>query len=287
MKKDVQIKETENKKWPMTILLLILGIAILVPLYMAFVIAIKQPSEMTNDIAGTLALPKHWSLSNFTEAIRVTDFWHTAGNSLFITVCSVVACVLVSSLISYAIARNMQHKKIYKFFYYYLVSAMFVPFSMLMLPLVKQMAFFHLDNKIGVIFLYIVFNMAMNTLLYVGYLKNIPVSLEESAYIDGATTWGVFWRIIFPLLKPMHATVAVLTALAAWNDVLLPLVMLSGGDGKDTTLPLAQMMFQSQFGTNYNLAFASYILALLPILVFYLIAQKQIINGVTNGAVKG
>lgn len=287
MKKDVQLKEVEKKRWPMTVLLLALGIAILIPLYMAFIIAFKQPSEMTNDIAGALALPKHWSFSNFTEAIRVTDFWHTAGNSLIITVCSVIACVIVSSMVSYAIARNMQRKKIYKFFYYYLVSAMFVPFSMLMLPLVKQMAFFHLDNKIGVIFLYIVFNMAMNTLLYVGYMKNIPISLEESSYIDGANTWEVFWKIIFPLLKPMHATVAVLTALAAWNDVLLPLVMLSGGDGKDTTLPLAQMMFQSQFGTNYNLAFASYILALLPMLVFYLIAQKQIINGVTNGAVKG
>ena len=89
------------------------------------------------------------------------------------------------------------------------------------------------------------------------------------------------------MLKPMHATVAILAALAAWNDVLLPLVMLSGGDGSDNTLPLAQMVFQSQFGTNYNLAFASYILALLPMLIFYLFAQKQIINGVTNGAVKG
>lgn len=129
--------------------------------------------------------------------------------------------------------------------------------------------------------------MSMNTLLYVGYMKNLPISLEEAAYIDGANTWQVFTKIVFPMLKPMHATVAILAALAAWNDVLLPLVMLSGGDGSDNTLPLAQMVFQSQFGTNYNLAFASYILALLPMLIFYLFAQKQIINGVTNGAVKG
>lgn len=279
--------ESGKKHWPLTIVFLVLGVAILIPLYMALVIACKQPSEMSNDLAGALALPQHFSLSNFAEAIKVTDFWHTTGNSLFITVCSVISCVIVSSMVSFAIARNMGHKKLYQFFYYYLISAMFVPFSMLMLPLVKQMAFFHLDNKIGVIFLYIVFNMAMNTLLYVGYLKNIPISLEEAAYIDGANTWDVFWKIIFPMLKPMHATVAVLTALAAWNDVLLPLVMLSGGDGKDLTLPLAQMTFQSQFGTNYNLAFASYILALLPMLLFYLVAQKSIINGVTNGAVKG
>ena len=285
--KTKEIKEVEAKRWPVTILLIIIGIVILIPLYMAIVIALKQPSEMTNDVAGALALPHTWSLSNFAEAIKITDFWHTASNSLIITVGSAVACVLVSSMVSFAIARNMEHKKVYKFFYYYLVSAMFVPFSMLMLPLVKQMAFFHLDNKLGVIFLYVVFNMSMNTLLYVGYMKNIPISLEEAAYIDGADTWQVFTKIIFPMLKPMHATVAILAALAAWNDVLLPLVMLSGGDGSDNTLPLAQMVFQSQFGTNYNLAFASYILALLPMLIFYLFAQKQIINGVTNGAVKG
>ena len=259
----------------------------MLPLYMAIVIAVKQPSEMTNNVAGALALPHTWSLSNFAEAIKITDFWHTVSNSLIITLGSAVACVLVSSMVSFAIARNMENKKIYRFFYYYLVSAMFVPFSMLMLPLVKQMAFFHLDNKLGVIFLYIVFNMSMNTLLYVGYMKNLPISLEEAAYIDGANTWQVFTKIVFPMLKPMHATVAILAALAAWNDVLLPLVMLSGGDGSDNTLPLAQMVFQSQFGTNYNLAFASYILALLPMLIFYLFAQKQIINGVTNGAVKG
>ena len=161
--KTKEIKEVEAKRWPVTILLIIIGIVILLPLYMAIVIAVKQPSEMTNNVAGALALPHTWSLSNFAEAIKITDFWHTVSNSLIITLGSAVACVLVSSMVSFAIARNMENKKIYRFFYYYLVSAMFVPFSMLMLPLVKQMAFFHLDNKLGVIFLYIVFNMSMNT----------------------------------------------------------------------------------------------------------------------------
>ncbi|AJA47880.1 multiple sugar-binding transport system permease protein MsmG [Clostridium pasteurianum DSM 525 = ATCC 6013] len=279
--------KTDKRNWPITIMLMLTSILILIPIYMAVMIAFKQPSEMSNDIAGAFKFPSKFSFSNFIEAIQVTDFFHTAGNSLVITIFSVIAVVLISSMVSFAIARNMERKKIYKFFYLYFVSAMFVPFSMLMLPLVKQMAFLHLDNKIGIIFLYVIFNTPINTLLYVGYLKNVPVSLEEAAYVDGANTWTLFWKIIFPMMKPMHATVAVLTALAAWNDVLLPLVLLSGGDGKDITLPLAQMMFQSQFGTNYNLAFASYILALLPMLIFYLVEQKQVINGVMNGAVKG
>ena len=123
----------------------------------------------------------------------------------------------------------------YKFVYFYFVSAMFVPFSMLMLPLVKQVSFFNLDNKIVMIILYMVFGISMNTLLYVGYLKNIPLELEEAAYVDGAKQWTVFWKIIFPLLKPMHATVGIMTTLWAWNDVMMPLVILS--DQSAATLP--------------------------------------------------
>ena len=120
--------------------------------------------------------------------------------------------------------------------------------------------------------------------MIIGYLVNIPIALEEAASIDGATTWQTFWRIIFPIMKPMHATVAVITALAVWNDVMTPLIIMSGKGSN--TLPLAQLTFQTQFGTNYNLAFASYLLALIPIIIFYVICQKQIINGVVNGAVK-
>ena len=152
------------------------------------------------------------------------------------------------------------------------------------MPLVKQKAQMGLANMAGVILLYIVFYMPMNLLLYTEYLKNIPIALEEAAYVDGASTWRTYWQIIFPMMRPMHATVAILTALGTWNDVMTPLVILSG-DG-NTTLPLAQLTFQSQFGTNYNLAFASYLLALIPILIFYLICQKQILSGVVNGAVK-
>ena len=102
--------------------------------------------------------------------------------------------------------------------------------------------------------------------------------------MDGASTWTTYWKIIFPLMKPMHATVAVITGLAVWNDVMTPLVIM-GGSGVNT-LPLAQMNFQTAFATNYNLAFASYLLAMLPMIIFYIVAQKQIIGGVTNGAVK-
>lgn len=255
------------------------------PLYMAIIIAFKQPSEMTNSVEGALSLPKTWSFSNFAEAMRVTDFWHSLGNSLLITVGTIILAILVYSLAGYALGRGMNARKRFKTVYFYIVSGMFVPFAILMMPLVKETAQMHLGNQFGVILLYLVFYMPMNVMLYAGYMKNIPVVLEEAAQVDGLTTWQTFWKIIFPMMKPMHATVAVMTALGTWNDVMTPLVIMSGTG--QNTLPIAQLNFQTQFGTNYNLAFASYVLSLIPILVFYIICQKQILNGVANGAVKG
>ena len=282
MKKEQVVDHKVN--WPVTILLIIGCITIFFPLYMAVIIAFKQPTEMTNDIAGALSFPSKWSLSNFTQAMEVTDFWNSLGNSLLITILTVVIAILLHSLAGYAIGRNMGHSRFYKFSYLYIVSGMFVPFAILMMPLVKQTSQMGIGNRAGVIVLYVVFYMPMNLLLYSGYLKNIPLALEEAAKVDGASTWKTYWSIIFPIMKPMHATVAVLTALGTWNDVMTPLVIMSG-TGKNT-LPLAQLNFQTQFGTNYNLAFASYLLALIPILIFYLVCQKQILNGVVNGAVK-
>ena len=265
--------------------MLILGLsAIAFPLYLTIVIAFKQPSEMTNSISGILSLPKTWSLANFREAMEVTDFWHSLGNSLLISVLTVGLSIIVHSLMGYALGRNKAHSKFYSFVYLFIVSGMFVPFAILMMPLAKQTAELGLANWAGVIILYIVFYMPMNIMLYSGYLVNIPMALEEAAKVDGASTWTTYWKIIFPVMSPMHATVAVLTALAVWNDVMTPLIIMAGSG--ENTLPLAQLNFQSQFGTNYNLAFASYLLSLIPILIFYLICQKQILNGVTNGAVK-
>ena len=280
----MKAKENIKANWPVMILL-ILGLStIIFPLYMTIVIAFKNPSDMTTTISGILSLPKTWSLDNFRQAMEITDFWHSLGYSLLITSITIVLCILLHSMIGYVLGRTRAKSKFYNFIYLFIVSGMFVPFAILMMPLAKQTAVMHLGNWIGVILLYVVFYMPMNILLYSGYLVNIPTALEEAARVDGASTWKTYWSIIFPIMKPMHATVAVITALAVWNDVMTPLVIMAGSG--TNTLPLAQLNFQSQFGTNYNLAFASYLLSLIPILIFYVICQKQILNGVVNGAVK-
>lgn len=274
-------KVKERVNWPITIALILLAIVVIVfPLYMTARISVSETMPTGLEI---FTLPAHWDFANFLEAIKETQFFSSFLNSLLITVVAVVVSILLHSLAAYAIGRNMDRKP-FKWSYLFIIAGMYVPFAILMMPLVKQTAILHLDNMLGVMILYIVFYMPMNIMLYTGYLRNIPIALEEAARVDGVSTWTTFWKIIFPIMKPMHATVAVITGLAVWNDVMTPLVIM-GGSGV-YTLPLAQMSFQTAFGTDYPLAFASYLLAMLPMIIFYIFAQKQIIGGVTNGAVK-
>jgi raffinose/stachyose/melibiose transport system permease protein len=266
--------------WLVTVLLMVGSIFILFPLYLTLTIALKTPKETADSL---LALPKEWRFQNFLDAIEITNFFHAFQNSFIITVVVVIFTLLTNSMVAYAIARNI-HKKFFKFLYYYFVSAMFIPFPIIMLPIVKQTSDWGMDNIFGLIFLYIVYGLAFNVFVYVGYIKSIPKELEDAAIVDGASTWKVFWKVIFPLLAPMNATVGVLTCLWAWNDFMLPLVILS--DREMATLPLVQYMFQGQFSTDYNLAFASYLMALAPMIIVYIFAQKWIINGVTKGAIK-
>lgn len=253
---------------------------ILGPLYMTVMIALKAPTDMGN----VLALPKRIAWENFTEAWRMTEYPKKLANTAFITVVNLIFTIVTNSAVAYAITRNRNKSRFFNLLYYYFISAMFIPFNVLMLPLVKQASQFHIDNVAGITFLYIVFGLPMNTFLYTGYIKSIPEALDEAATIDGASPWQVFLFVMFPMLKPMSATVAILSFMWTWNDFLMPLVLLN--DPKQQTLQLAQYVFNTQFSTQYNLAFASYLMALLPVLIFYMLCQKWIISGVIAGSVK-
>ncbi|MHA3064999.1 carbohydrate ABC transporter permease [Lacticaseibacillus saniviri] len=274
-------KKPQKANYTLTAVLAVLAIfAILGPLYMTFVIAVKDPSQMLN----VLSWPKVFNWSNFADAWQMTDFPQKFMNTLFITVVNIVFTVITNSYVAYVITRNRSSNKFFNFLYFYLVSAMFIPFNVVMLPLVKEVSAFHMDNVLGITVLYVIFGLPMNTFLYSGFVKQIPIALEEAAIMDGASPLQVFFKVVFPMLKPMHATVAILSFMWTWNDFLMPLILLS--DPKQQTLQLAQYVFQGQFSTNYNLAFASYILVLAPVLLMYVFFQRYIIAGVTNGAVK-
>lgn len=273
-----KLRDHHRINWWLTAVVAVLSLTVLVPLYFTIVTALKTPAT-----AGTFALPQEWNWVNFADAWVKVDYPRAALNSAIVTVLAVVLTLLSNTFVAYAIARNMD-KPFFKALYYFFIAAMFVPFPVVMLPIAKQMGGMHLDNQVGLILLYVVLGLGTNLFIATGFIRSIPISLEEAARIDGASTWKIFWTIIFPLMGPINATIAILTALWAWNDFMLPLILLT--DQSNQTIPLAQYVFSSQFATNYPMAFASYLMAMAPILIVYIFAQRWVVSGVMRGAVK-
>jgi raffinose/stachyose/melibiose transport system permease protein len=271
----------ENKtNWMITVLLSLASLLILYPLFLTVLVSLKTAPEMAKSF---LSFPSSIYLGNFKGVFAEVNYGRALLNSLVITSFSVVVVLLSNSMVGYSIARNMQ-RKLFKWIYLYLVSGMFIPFNIIMLPLIKLLYASGLNNFVGVILGYVFYGLPANVFLTVGYLHSVPRELEESAVMDGANVWQTFWRVIFPLMKPINATISIFTMLNVWNDFLLPMLLIR--DKSLMTLPLIQFAFQGQFNTNYGFAFASYLMALLPALIFFLFAQRWIVSGLTSGAIK-
>jgi raffinose/stachyose/melibiose transport system permease protein len=265
--------------WPLTIVLGLATLTVLVPLYVTLSMAFKTSAQSAD--GNAFSLPAPFNPASFAEAWELTRFPVSFAVSLGVAAIAVVLTLLLSSLAAYAIARNWSHR-FFRWSMIYLLVALFLPFPVVALPQIQLTALTGLDTPIGI--LHAMFQLSFSVLLYTAYLRSIPIELEESARIDGASTWQIFWRIILPLLGPMNATVGIFAFLASWNDFMMPSLITS--DPALQTLPVVQNIFQSQFGTNYNVAFASYLMAMAPTIVAYLFAQRWVISGVTQGAVK-
>lgn len=267
--------------WWATSFIIVASLTVLVPLYLAVTVALKTPEQLLNGSGFEWPTQIRWA--NFSEAWTAANYPSALANTGIITVSAVILTILTSSIVAYGIARNL-NKKFFKATYFYFLSAMFIPFPIIMLPLVKQTAALGLDNKIGMIILYTVFGISMNVFIYTAYIQSIPLELEEAARVDGASNWRVFWQVVFPLLGPMNATVGILTCVWAWNDFIMPLVVLT--DPSDRTLVLAQSIFQGQYNIDHTVSFASYLMAMAPLLIVYIISQRWVISGVTRGSIK-
>ena len=227
----------------MGVVLFFFAVVVLFPLVYMLAWSFGPAQEMA---ATSYAIfPKTWSLDNFREAMRVTDFWHSLRNSLLISISTIVLSVLVHSLRGYALGRNKAHSKFYSFVYLFIVSGMFVPFAILMMPLAKQTAELHLANWVGVILLYVVFYMPMNIMLYSGYLVNIPIALEEAARVDGAGSLQRFWRIVLPNLKGSLYTIVILSFLNSFK--IYREAYLTAGAYPDQSIYLLQHLFNNWF----------------------------------------
>lgn len=222
-------------------------------------------------------------LQNYIGGVAKTGLIQAAGYSIFITVCSVSIIVLLTAMTAWWIVRVKS--KLSTCLYYMFVFAMIVPFQMVMFTLSKVTDTLNLGNPVGIIFVYLGFGAGLSVFMFAGFVKAIPISLEEAAMIDGCTPIQTFFKIVMPVLKPTAITVAILNAMWIWNDYLLPLLVL-GSDYQ--TIPIAVQYLRGGYGSvDMGAMMGMLVLAILPIIIFYLLCQKYIIKGVAAGAVKG
>jgi raffinose/stachyose/melibiose transport system permease protein len=272
----------ERVNWPGTIIIALCAVTVLIPLYVTLTTAFKTQAQAAD--GNAFSLPAPFSVDGFVEAWNLTNFPVAFAITTLVTAATVAGTILLASMASFAIARNWE-RKVFRWSFYYLLMAMFIPFPVLALPQIQLTGLTGLDNPVGVTILHIMFQLSFSVLLFTAFLRSIPLELEESAQIDGATTWQTFWQLVFPLLAPMSATVGIFAFLASWNDFMMPSLITS--DPSQQTLPVVQSIFQTQFSNNYNVSFASYLMAMAPAIIVYLFTQRWVMEGVTQGAVKG
>ncbi len=267
------------------ILLIVLFVAFIFPFVLVIINVFKVKADITVDPLALIGTTKGFTLENFPNAMEKMNFWRSFGNSACITIISTIFTLLLASMASYVLVRN--NWKACGILFGLMIASMVIPFQVLMIPLVSLYGGILglLGHRATLIFMHVGFSLSMATFMFHGAIHtNVPIALEEAAKIDGCNRWQTFWKIVFPLLKPTIATVAIIDAMAFWNDYLLPSLVLTKKELY--TLPIATQVFYGTFSTDIGLIMAALLLAMLPILILYLFLQRYIVEGVTSGAVK-
>lgn len=264
--------------------LLTLSVLFLVPIIIVIINSFKSQIYISSQPLKLPNAETFVALENYINGVTSSDFFSAFLRSLFITVVSVILIVLFASMAAWYIVRS--NSKITKGIYYMLVFSMIVPFQMVMYTMTYVTNRANLDNVFGITFVYLGFGAGLSVFMLCGFIKSIPLEIEEAAMIDGASPIQAFFTVVFPMLKPTAITVAILNTMWIWNDYLLPYLVL-GSDKK--TIPVAiQLAMQGAYGsTDYGGFMAMLVLAIVPIIIFYIFCQKYIIKGVVAGAVKG
>ena len=262
------------------IVMLVICCIVVLPFYYLFVSVFKTTREMG---LNPLGLPGSLYLENFKDAWEQIRFWQAFGNTLLITFSTLIIVVLFGSMAAYAVARRKS--KFYRLVMLYFLLGFMVPFQTTMIPLYQQMQFFGLINKIYGLIILSTGSCVFAFFLYQGFIKTVPYELEESAVIDGAKPFRVFFQITFPLLKPITVTMAIFHVMSNWNDFMTPFLFLHSHE--NTTLMLEMYRGVGEFTNNWPLMMSIMVLIISPLVLFYIFAQRFIIEGLTSGAVKG
>lgn len=275
-------KKTVGRKLAYGLFLAVVTLVMLVPIYYLVVTTFKTPAEA---VKSPLGLPVHLTFDNYIKAIDAMNYGQALKNNLIITVVSVICLVIFASMAAYVIARSKG--RLFKLMYSIFLVGLIIPFQVSIIPLYKIISGANLMNThLGVILVDVFcINLPLSIFLMRGFINTVPIELEEAALIDGCGIFECFWRIIFPLLKPIIATVAILDTLAIWNDFLTPLLFLQSSEKQ----VLLQQVYKNvgPFSTDWTSFFPMLVMSTLPLVVFYLIMQKRIVEGVVAGAVKG
>lgn len=278
--------KNESKGWRgilLTAFLTVLAIFFLIPVFLVLMNSLKGQFYISD---APFALPNSETfvgLRNYWNGIEKVDFFSAFGYSAFITLFSVAAIVLFTAMTAWYLVRAGTRAA--NGLYYLFVFSMIVPFQMVMFTMSKMANLLRLDNPVGIILLYLGFGSGLSVFLYSGFIKSIPLDVEEAAMIDGCRPWQTFFFVVFPILKPTATTVAILNAMWIWNDYLLPYLVIGS---RYRTIPIAVQYLQGGYGSrDMGALMATLVLAIIPIVIFYLACQKYIIRGVMAGAVKG
>lgn len=285
MNRRKRAEQTPKRSAGLIILEVILILCAAVYIYPVFLMFTNSFKSFKEVLVNVVALPTHLEFANYTHVIEKINYGRLFFNNVAITFTGIMGIVFFSSLAAYILARR--NTRFTRAAYMFCIIPMLVPFQTIMITLVKVMKTLHLSGSLlGLGIQYWGFGIPMAVFIYMGFIKTIPRAIDESATIDGASAFSTYMRIIFPLLKPVTATVMVLDVMWIWNDFLLPMLMVNSSP-KTKTLTLAAYTFVGQYNTQWQYAMTAMVLALLPSILFFIFMQKHIIKGVVAGAVKG
>ncbi|EKQ57922.1 MULTISPECIES: carbohydrate ABC transporter permease [unclassified Clostridium] len=274
----------KNKRLIANIIKYIVISGLLLVYIVPFIFVLINSFKARKDVvANPLALASDFKFSNYIDAFEKMNYGHAFINTLIITVLSVLIIIIFSSMTAYILVRK--DWKLNKVIFFAMVLSMIIPFQGIMIPLVSIYGSMGmLNTKWALIYMYLGFGMSLAVFMYHGFIKSIPVELEEAAMIDGASRFQTFWQIVFPIMKPITMTITTLDVLWIWNDFLLPSLILIAPN--ERTLQLSTYAFNGTYTTDYGLSMSALMLSILPVLIIYLFLQKSIIGGVLQGSIK-
>ncbi len=275
------IIKTGSKLIYKEILLTLISLGFFYPVFFMLSASVRTRLDFAQAPTG---LPKTFTLDNIYEAAQRMNVLRVMKNSMVVTFVSLIIILVIGSLAAYPISRNQN--RISSVIYLFFTAGMLIPLQICMVPMYKMMVDLKLiNNLLSCILVYCGAWMTTTIFMYVGFMKTIPVQLDEAAYIDGASKWYSYWKIIFPLLKPIHATLSIITIIGIWNDFLLPLLYLQKKNVM--TIQIGLYAFSGIYGTDWTGMFSAMVLTTFPVIIFYILINKQVIKGIVSGAVKG